>query len=259
MLELKNIYKTFNKNSPNLTILFKDLNLNFKKGEFVTIIGSNGSGKSTLLNIISGGTGIDSGQILINGKDITNTKDFQRYGYMGRVFQNTALGNCSTMTVFENLLLAENKNRKWDLSLAINMNKISEYKEKLKEVGLGLESKLDIPMSKLSGGQRQVVSLLMATLPKIDLLILDEHTAALDPKTAERVMEITKEQVEKRNLTTLMVTHNLDHAIKYGNRLIMLHEGAIILDMDEKEKEKAKLDDLLDIFNKISIRRGNSI
>ncbi|WP_300411121.1 ATP-binding cassette domain-containing protein [Lagierella sp.] len=259
MLELKNIKKTFNKTSPNPTILFKDLNLDFKSGEFVTIIGSNGSGKSTLLNIISGGVGVDSGEVFLKGKEITNTKDFQRYRYIGRVFQNPALGNCSTMTVFENLLLAENKNKKWNLTKVLDENKRKFYQEKLQEIGLGLENKLDIPMEKLSGGQRQVISLLMATLSDIELLILDEHTAALDPKTAEKVMEITRKLVEDRKLTTLMVTHNLGHAIEYGDRLIMLHEGEVILDLNEKEKENAKMDDLLNIFNKISIRRGNSI
>lgn len=257
MLELNHIYKTFNK-SKNPNELFNDLNLKVGTGEFVTVIGSNGSGKSTILNLICGSILPDSGEIFFNGKDITKEKEYKRYRRIGRVFQNPALGNCSNMTVLENLMLAENKNKAWNLKKMKDTSR-EKFVEMLKPLGLGLENKMDSPISDLSGGQRQAVSLLMTTLSDIELLVLDEHTAALDPKTGEKVMQITKKIVEERNLTTIMVTHNLEHAIEYGNRIIMLHEGEIILDLSGEEKENTKMDDILNLFNQISIRRGNSV
>lgn len=257
MLELNHIYKTFNKNK-NPNELFNDFNLKIGTGEFVTVIGSNGSGKSTLLNLICGNTSPDSGEIIFKGENITNVKEYKRYRRIGRVFQNPALGNCSNMTVIENLMLAENKNRPWNLKKMKDSSK-EKFIEMLKPLELGLENKLSSSIDDLSGGQRQAVSLLMTTLSDIELLVLDEHTAALDPKTGEKVMQITKNIVEERKLTTIMITHNLEHAIAYGNRIIMLHEGEIILDLSVEEKEKIKMDDILNLFNQISIRRGNSV
>lgn len=258
MLELKNIYKTFNKNSSSPNKLFEDFNLKVKDKEFVTVVGSNGSGKSTILNLISGNIAVDSGKIIFNEEDITKVEEYKRYKKIGRVFQNPDLGNCSDMTVFENLVLADNKNKPWNLK-KINRSSKERFMEMLSPLNLGIENKMDTLMKELSGGQRQVVSLLMTTLADIDLLMLDEHTAALDPKTGEKVMQITEKIVKERNLTTIMVTHNLSHAIDYGNRIIMLHEGTKILDLDREEKEKAQVSDLLDLFNKISLRRGNSV
>lgn len=257
MLELKNIYKTFNKNQ-NPNELFNDFNLKVGTGEFVTVIGSNGSGKSTILNLICGNTMPDSGEIIFNDENITNVKEYKRYRQIGRVFQNPTLGNCSNMTVLENLMLAENKNKLWNLRRMKDRSK-EKFIEMLEPLELGLENKLGSRISDLSGGQRQAVSLLMTTLSDIELLVLDEHTAALDPKTGEKVMQITKRIVEERNLTTIMVTHNLEHALAYGNRIIMLHEGEVILDLSGEEKDKTKMDDILNLFNQISIRRGNSV
>lgn len=257
MLELKNIYKTFNKNQ-NPNKLFNDFNFKVGTGEFVTVIGSNGSGKSTILNLICGNTLPDSGEIIFNDENITNVKEYKRYRKIGRVFQNPTLGNCSNMTVLENLMLAENKNKPWNLRRMKDRSK-EKFIEMLEPLELGLENKLESRISDLSGGQRQAVSLLMTTLSDIELLVLDEHTAALDPKTGEKVMQITKRIVEERNLTTIMVTHNLEHALAYGNRIIMLHEGEVILDLSGEEKDKTKMDDILNLFNQISIRRGNSV
>lgn len=257
MLELKHINKTFNKNK-NPNELFNDFNLKIGPGEFVTVIGSNGSGKSTLLNLICGSTLPDSGEVIFKGENITNEKEYKRYRRIGRVFQNPALGNCSNMTVLENLMLAENKNKSWNLKRMKDSSK-EKFMDMLRPLELGLENKMESLISDLSGGQRQAVSLLMTTLSDIELLVLDEHTAALDPKTGEKVMQITKRIVEERNLTTIMVTHNLEHALAYGNRIIMFHEGEIILDLSGEEKEKTKMDDILNLFNQISIRRGNSV
>lgn len=257
MLELKNIYKTFNKNK-NPNELFRDFNLKVGAGEFVTVIGSNGSGKSTLLNLICGNILPDSGDIIFKGENVTKLQEYKRYKRIGRVFQNPALGNCSNMTVLENLMLAENKNKPWNLTKMKDSSK-EKFVEILKPLELGLENKLQSTINDLSGGQRQAVSLLMTTLSDVELLVLDEHTAALDPKTGEKVMQITKKIVSERNLTTIMVTHNLEHALAYGNRIIMLHEGEIILDLSGKEKENTKMEDILNLFNQISIRRGNGV
>lgn len=200
---------------------------------------------------------MESGSILMDGVDITKVKEFRRYRRMGRVYQNPAMGTCPTMTILENLSMADNKGRPYNMGFGTNKRRIQAYKDMLAPLGLGLEDKLGIPVGSLSGGQRQALALLMATMTPIDFLILDEHTAALDPKTAEIIMELTAKIVKEKHLTTLMVTHNLRHALTYGDRLLMLHEGQVVLDRQGEEKRATQLDDILGLFNAISIECGN--
>lgn len=257
MLKLQSIHKTYNPGSINETVLFTDFNLNVREGDFISIIGSNGSGKSSLLNIISGGIPIDGGMILLRDKDISKMKEHNRSRYMGRVFQNPALGTCPSMTIMENMALAENKGKPFRLVWGVKKEKADGYRQMLARLNLGLEDKLHVPVGALSGGQRQALALLMSAMYRPDLLLLDEHTAALDPKTSEVIMELTDEIVREQKVTTIMVTHNLRFAVEYGNRLIMMHQGKIILDISGKEKQEKKIDDLLGIFNEISIECGN--
>lgn len=257
MLELKDITKIYNPGSVTEMCLFDKFNLTVNKGEFVSIVGSNGSGKTSMLNIICGSIPIEGGKVIIAGNDVTRIKDYKRYDYIGRVYQNTALGTCPELTILENMSLADNKGKRFGLSFAINKSRVDFYKEQLAILGLGLENKMDIKIGSLSGGQRQAVALIMATLTPIDFIILDEHTAALDPKTADIIMELTDRVVKEKKLTALMVTHNLRYAVEYGTRLIMMDRGHIILDKDGKEKKETKIDDILHIFNRISIECGN--
>ena len=257
MLELRHISKTYNPGTVHETCLFTDFSLTIEKGSVVSVGGSNGSGKTSLLNILCGSIPVDDGQILMDGRDITHMRDFRRYRRIGRVYQNPAMGTCPTMTILENLSLADNKGRPYNLTRGTNRKRVNAYRDMLASLGLGLEDKLGVPVGNLSGGQRQTLALLMATLTPIDFLILDEHTAALDPKTAEIVMELTDKVVKEKGLTTLMVTHNLRHAVNYGNRLLMMHEGRAVLDKDGQEKQDTKVEDLLGIFNEISIECGN--
>ena len=259
MIKLSNIDKIYNKGTVNETQLFNNFNFEVKENDFISIVGSNGSGKTTMLNIICGSVPVDNGDITINGSSIVKMKEYKRYKKIGRVYQNPAMGTCSSMTILENMSLADNKGKIFGLTKGTNRKRVDYYKELLSQLNLGLEDKLGVKVGLLSGGQRQAMALLMSVMTPIDILILDEHTAALDPKTAEIIMELTDKVVREKKLTTIMVTHNLMYALKYGNRLVMMHEGKAIMDLNEEEKKNAKTDDLLDVFNQISLERGNSL
>ena len=257
MLKLENICKTYNLGTVNETTLFTNFNLEVKKGEFISVIGSNGSGKTSILNMICGSIPVDSGRILVQGQDITRMKEHQRSKFIGRVFQDPAKGTCPSMNILQNMAMADNKGKPFNLTAGINKKRITYYQEQLSRLKLGLEDKLYVKVGALSGGQRQAMALLMSTMTPLDFLILDEHTAALDPKTSEIIMELTDEIVREKQLTTLMVTHNLRHAVEYGNRMIMMHQGGIVLDYDGEKKKSTQVDDILGIFNSISIECGN--
>ncbi|MBS5932433.1 MAG: ATP-binding cassette domain-containing protein [Clostridiales bacterium] len=257
MLELKNIYKYYNPGTVSEVCLFKDFNLEIKDNEFVSVVGSNGSGKTSMLNIICGSIPIDRGQILINDADITKMKEFKRQRRIGRVYQNPALGTCPHMTVLENMAIADNKGKPFNLRFGTNRSRVDYYRDNLKSLKLGLEDKMNLKVGSLSGGQRQAMALLMTIMTPIDFLILDEHTAALDPKTADLIMEITGNIVREKKLTTIMVTHNLRYAIQYGNRLLMMHQGEAIMDKNAAQKEAMCVEDILEVFNRISIECGN--
>ena len=257
MIELRGVSKTYNPGTVTELCLFEDFNLTVKDGEFVSVVGSNGSGKTSMLNIICGSIPVSAGDILIDGKSINSLHEYERYRHIGRVYQNPAAGTCPSMSILENMSLADNKGKRYGLSFGVNNARKEYYREQLSTLGLGLEDKLNVKMGSLSGGQRQAVSLLMATMTPIEFLILDEHTAALDPHTAEIIMELTDKIIREKHLTAIMVTHNLRYAVEYGTRLLMMDRGHIILDRSGKEKQDATVDDLLEIFNKISIECGN--
>lgn len=257
MLELKGIHKYYNPGTVNEMCLFRDFNLAVEKGEFVSVVGSNGSGKTSMLNIICGSIPVESGKILMDGKDITKEKEYKRNQKIGRVFQNPALGTCPSMTILENMSLADNKGKFFGLGRGTNRAKVHEYREMLAQLGLGLEDKMEVKVGALSGGQRQAMALLMSTMTPIEFLILDEHTAALDPKTAELIMELTDRIVKEKQLTTIMVTHNLRYAVEYGNRLLMMHQGTCVLDKRGEEKDQISTEAVLQLFNEISIECGN--
>ena len=257
MLELKGIHKYYNPGTVNEMCLFQNFDLTVEDGEFVSVVGSNGSGKTSMLNIICGSIPVEAGRIYINGTDITKEKEFRRNRRIGRVYQNPAMGTCPSMTILENMSLADNTGKVYGFGRGTNRGRISYYRELLAQLGLGLEDKLDIMVGSLSGGQRQAMALLMSTMTPIEFLILDEHTAALDPKTAELIMELTDRIVKEKKLTTIMVTHNLRYAIEYGDRLLMMHQGGIVLDKKREEKEKVSVDEILKLFNEISIECGN--
>lgn len=250
MLQIKNISKTFNPNSINEKKALNNLSLTLNDGDFVTVIGGNGAGKSTLLNAIAGTWFVDQGQIILDDVDVTNLSEHKRAKLLGRVFQDPMLGTAANMQIEENLALAKRRGEKRGLAWQIKPEERTNYIEMLKLLNLGLEDRLTSKVGLLSGGQRQALTLLMATLKKPKLLLLDEHTAALDPKTAKIVLDLTDELVKKNNLTTFMVTHNMKDALHYGNRLIMMNEGKIILDVSGKEKEKLTINDLLSLFEK---------
>ncbi len=257
MLDLSHIYKTFNAGTVDEKILFSDFNLTVNEGDFIGVIGSNGSGKTTMLNIVSGDVTPDAGTVTLNGVDITSRKNFKRAENIGRVFQNPSMGTCPSMTIWENMSIADNKGKTYGLSFGLNRQRKDYYCSQLELLGMGLENRLNTPAGSLSGGQRQALALIMATMIRPDLLLLDEHTAALDPKSSDTVMMLTEKVVREKKITTLMVTHNLRHAVEYGTRAIMMHEGGIIMDVSGEEKDKKTINDYLTVFNEISIECGN--
>ncbi len=272
MIRLDGIGKIYNPGDVTEMCLFTDFSLSVAKGEFVSVVGSNGSGKTSLLNIICGSVPVDAGRIVIDGRDVTNVPEHLRYARRGRVWQNPATGTCSYLTILENMALADcgpgdgkpassgkrgAKCRRFGLTAGISPARVEFYRERLATLGLGLEDKLGQRAGALSGGQRQAMALIMSTLTPIDILILDEHTAALDPRTAELIMELTDRVVREKKLTAVMVTHNLRFAADYGDRLLMLHAGHAVLDVAGEEKRKKTVNDLLGLFTEISIECGN--
>ena len=254
MLEIKNLTKIYNPGTVTELKLFDGLDLTVPDGQFISIVGSNGSGKTSLLNIICGSIPLDGGDVLVDGKSIRKQRDFQRYASIGRVYQNPALGTCPNLTMLENLSLADNKGKRFGLSQGVNKKRVDFYRSELAGLGLGLEDKLDIKMGALSGGQRQAVALLMATLTPLKFLILDEHTAALDPKTAEIIMVLTGKVVKEKGLTAMMVTHNLRYALEYGDRLLMLDRGKIVVDRAGEEKTQMTTEEILQVFGQLSMQ-----
>ena len=250
MLELNNVSKTFNPGTINAKTALRGLNLKLNDGDFVTVIGGNGAGKSTMLNAIAGVFDIDGGSIVIDGEDITRRSEHKRAAFIGRVFQDPMMGTAPTMTIEENLALAARRGRSRTLAWGIRKAERSEFRDRLASLGLGLEDRMTTRAGLLSGGQRQALTLLMASLVKPRLLLLDEHTAALDPATAGRVLELSDEIVSEDHLTTLMVTHNMRDAIEHGNRLIMMNEGRIVLDIAGEEKKRLTVDSLLAKFSR---------
>ena len=248
MLDILNVEKTFNPGTINEKKALNGINLHLDEGDFVTVIGGNGAGKSTMLNMIAGVYPVDCGSIVIDGIDVTDLPEYKRAKYLGRVFQDPMTGTAADMQIEENLALAARRGKRRSLLPGITAKERAEYKELLKILDLGLEERLTAKVGLLSGGQRQALTLLMATLKKPKLLLLDEHTAELDPKTAKKVLDITEEIVAKENLITVMITHNMADAIRVGNRLIMMHEGQIVVDVKGEEKKKLTIEQLLQMF-----------
>ena len=256
MLKIHHIAKTFNPGTITEKRALVDVDLHLHEGDFVTVIGGNGAGKSTMLNAVAGVFGVDKGTIEIGGEDVTNLPEYKRAKYLGRVFQDPMNGTAATMNIDENMALAMRRGQRRTLRWGITNKEREFYREQLSTLGLGLEDRLTSKVGLLSGGQRQALTLLMATLKKPKLLLLDEHTAALDPKTAKNVLEITERIIKQHHLTAMMVTHNMKDALAYGNRTIMMHEGKIILDIDAQTKAKLKVEDLLKMFEHAS---GNEL
>ena len=252
MLEIKNIHKTFNEGTINEKKVFEGLSLTLEDGDFVTVIGGNGAGKSTMLNIVAGAYPVDEGEVLIDGIDVTKLPEYKRASYIGRVFQDPRMGTASDMWVEENMSIADSRGHRRGVRWAIRGKDREKYREQLKLLDLGLEDRLTTKMGLLSGGQRQAITLLMAAMKKPKLLLLDEHTAALDPKTAAKVLEITDKLIQENKLTALMVTHNMRDAIAHGNRIIMMNAGKIVLDIKGEEKKKLTVEALLAEFTKAS-------
>lgn len=257
MLELRDIRKDFNVGTVDQTTLFDNFNFSVDSGAFVSIIGSNGSGKTTLLNLVCGSLSADSGSVFFDGRDITRLSEYKRAAFIGRVYQNPQMGTCPDLTITENMALADNKGKRFSLTPAVNKRRVDVYKELVRQCGMGLENRMNVKVGALSGGQRQALALVIAGMTDIQLLILDEHTAALDPKTSENIMVLTDRLVREKKITTLMVTHNLRFALEYGDRIVMMHEGSTVLDESGDAKKALQIDDLLKIFNRISIECGN--
>ena len=252
MLDIRHVYKTFNPRTINEKVALADLNLRLNEGDFVTVIGGNGAGKSTMLNAVAGVWNVDEGEIIIDGKDVTAKPEYKRAAVIGRVFQDPMMGTAPNMQIEENLALALRRGKHRSLRWGIRRSEREMYKERLSILGLGLENRLTAKTGLLSGGQRQALTLLMASLQKPKLLLLDEHTAALDPKTAAKVLALSEKIVQENHLTTLMITHNMKDAIKYGNRLIMMYEGRVIYDVRGEEKANLQVSDLLQRFEQVS-------
>ena len=252
MLKLRNGKKVFNPNTINEKVALKEVDLQMELGEFITVIGSNGAGKSTLLNVIAGNYQLTTGEVVIDDENLTGVPDFDRAHLVSRVFQDPLQGTAASMTIAENLVLALKRSGKLNLSTGVTAERRKIFKEELSMLNLGLEDRLDDKVGLLSGGQRQALTLVMATIQEPSILLLDEHTAASDPKTAQKIVNITKEIVDHHNLTTVMVTHDLDHALELGTRTIMMDNGKIVLDVEDKERKDMTIDDLLDKFAKVS-------
>ena len=252
MLEIKNLHKTFNKGTINEKVALAGVDLQLNPGDFVTIIGGNGAGKSTTLNAIAGVWPVDQGNIIVDGVDITNLPEHKRASYLGRVFQDPMTGTAATMSIEENMAIAARRGKKRGLGWGITKKEREEFKAQLKELDLGLDERMSSKVGLLSGGQRQAITLLMAAIQEPKLLLLDEHTAALDPKTAAKVLAISEKLIAEHHLTAMMVTHNMKDAIAHGNRLIMMHEGKIIYDVSGEEKKNLKVADLLKKFEEVS-------
>lgn len=248
MINLSSITKYFHKGSVNEILALTGINLQIRQGDFITVIGSNGAGKSTLLNCIAGTFYPDDGSIHIQETDITRWPEYRRAGFIGRVFQDPLLGTCASLSIEQNLALAQKRGKKRGLRFGVRAGHRLFFQDQLRMLGLGLERRLQDKVGLLSGGQRQALTMMMAVMVKPRLLLLDEHTAALDPKTAQQILDITQDIIEKKNITTLMVTHNMKHALKFGNRLIMMHRGEIIMDIHQDEKQNLTVNDLLARF-----------
>ena len=257
MVRFDQVTKRFHVGTPDETTLFDHFDFQAEEGQFVSIVGSNGSGKTTLLNILCGTLPVDGGRLYFRGRDITKLSEHKRAAFIGRVFQDPQKGSCANLTILENMALADHKKGVYGLSRCVNKRRIEAYQTLLETCGMGLENRLNVAVGSLSGGQRQALALVIATMTAIDLLILDEHTAALDPKSSETVMRLTDRLVREKGVTTLMVTHNLRHALQYGDRLVMMHEGKSVLDIQGEEKASTPIDNLLKIFNEISVECGN--
>lgn len=256
MIELKNITKIFHKGTVNENKAISNLNIKVDKGDFVTVIGSNGAGKSTMLNLVAGYLLPDEGNVIISEKDVTHMSDFKRASFIGKVFQDPLSGTAGSLTIEENLAIAQKRGQTRWFGKGVKISDKKIFKERLSILGLGLENRLQDTVGLLSGGQRQSLTLLMATLVQPEILLLDEHTAALDPKTAAKVIELTEYFVKEYNLTAMMVTHNMKQALTLGNRIIMMHNGEIVLDIKSPERDKLTIQDLLEMFTKV---RGEEI
>lgn len=254
LVEFRDVEKRFLIGTPDETTLFQGFNLSIDRGEFVSVVGSNGSGKTTMLSILCGALPIEGGSVLVAGKDVRRMAEHQRARFLGRVFQDPSKGTCAGLTVLENMALADNKGKPYNLGRAVNRGRIDAYRALLEPLGLGLENRLHQLVGSMSGGQRQALALLLCTMTPIDLLVLDEHTAALDPRAADTVMRLTERLIEEKGLTALMVTHNLKYATAYGSRLVMMHEGRAVLDAPQGTYS---VDQLLKTFNEISVECGN--